>query len=155
MIQIENPGFVRSSSHLVKKESALDTRLKGATVLIIEPDIESALDLQDHLADEGATVLTAYRKGRAFDLVQDASLKGVVIEYSVYVDDAGLRVKLRGRNIPYVVYRRAKPVAAIVMELIALIDTTSIEANDRTTRKHKLGSRAVVERSNESEATSY
>ncbi len=133
----------------------MDTCLKGATILIIEPVIESALDLQDHLADEGATVLTAYRKGRAFDLVQCASLKGVVIENSVYVDDAELRVRLHGRNIPHVVYRRAMPVAAVVMELIALINTPPIAAIDRTTRKHPLGQRAVVARSDEIEATSY
>ena len=87
----------------------MDTTLKGTTVLIIEPKIEPALDLQDHLADLGATVLTAYRKDRALDLVQNTSLKGVVVENSVYVNDAELRVKLLERNIPHVVYPRAKP----------------------------------------------
>ena len=95
--------------------------LKGTTVLIIEPDFDSALDLQDHLADEGATVVTAYRKERALHLVQRAAVMGIVIECSVYEENAELRVRLRESSIPHVVHRRAKP-AAVVAELRALVN---------------------------------
>ena len=112
----------------------MDTHLKGTTVLIIEPDIDSALDLQDHLANEGANVVTAYRKERALDLVQRARLMGVVIESSVYEQDAELRVRLRERNIPHVVHRRAKPISSVIAELCAIVNPSVNAANARVAR---------------------
>ena len=100
--------------------------LKDTSVLLIEPDIDAALDLQDCLADEGATIMTAYRRERALDLVQRATLKGVVIESSVYADDAELGLRLRERKIPHVVHCRAHPVAAVVAELLALVNPSSV-----------------------------
>ncbi len=119
----------------------MGTYLKGTTVLIIEPDIDSALDLQDHLADEGAIVVTAYRKERALDLVQRATLMGVVIECSVYEEVAELRIRLRERNIPHVVHRRAAPIAAVVAELRAVVNPTVTVAIDRVTKLAQVGPR--------------
>lgn len=109
--------------------------LKGTTVLLIESDIDAALDLQDHLADEGVTIVTAYRKERALHLLQNVPLKGVVIERSVYEDDAELRGNLHERKIPHVVHHRAKPVAAVVAELLALVTPSSLVVIDRVKRR--------------------
>ncbi len=97
-------------------------RLKGSTVLIIEPDIQSALDLQDRLADEGATVVTAYRRERALEVVKRARVVGVVIESSVYERNDALRSCLFERRIPHVVHYASKPVDTVVSELRALVD---------------------------------
>ena len=95
--------------------------LRGRTVLIIEPDIESALALQDRLVDAGAIVLTAYRQERALELVNSARLTGVIIDQSVYIQTPGLRNHLRERTIPHVVHCASEPVSAVVGELGALV----------------------------------
>ena len=101
--------------------------LKGRTVLIVEPDIDSALDLQDRLADEGATVVTAYRQERALELVKRASLMGVVIERSIYEKSAPLRSRLREGRIPHVVQSQSMPIGALVSQLSALAGKSSRE----------------------------
>ncbi len=98
--------------------------LRGRTVLLIEPDLEQALDLQDCLSDEGATVVTAYRQDRAMELVQRANLFGAIVNSSVYQQNADLRTGLCERSIPHVVRRASEPVAAIVGELTALLDVS-------------------------------
>ena len=115
-----------------RREDAMFTEsLTGSTVLIIEPDIESALDLQDRLVDEGATVVTAYRQERALELVKRASLVGVVIESSIYEYNPDLRSRLCGRNIPHVIHSPSKCVGAVVSELSALLKSPArVRVND-------------------------
>ena len=47
-----------------------NTELAGKTILIVQADIPTALDLQDILADEGARIVTAYRLERALQLAE-------------------------------------------------------------------------------------
>ena len=119
----------------------MDARLKGATVLIIEPEIESALDLQDLLADEGATVLTAYRKVRALELVQLSSVKGIVIERSAYDQLSELRGRICERRIPHVVYRRQSPAETTVAKLREVLHQPSISAAAGSTPRKRVGER--------------
>ena len=98
--------------------------LKGRTVLIVEPDIESALELQDRLADEGATVVTAYRLERALDLAKHARVAGMVINSSVFEQNVDLRSTVRERGIVHVVHWASKPVEPVVRELSALVSVS-------------------------------
>ena len=131
------PSAVDALMAAERREDAMFTEhLKGSTVLIIEPDIESALDLQDRLADEGATVVTAYRQERALELVKRASLVGVVIESSVYEQNPDLRSRLCERNIPHVIHSPAKCIGAVVSELSALLKSPARpRVNDRSARR--------------------
>ena len=55
-------------------------KLSGRSILIAASNIETALDLQDHLADAGARVFTAYRIERALELAEHTSVAAAVID---------------------------------------------------------------------------
>ena len=49
-------------------------KLRGRSILIAASQLETALDLQDHLVDTGARVLTAYRLQRALEIAEFATI---------------------------------------------------------------------------------
>ena len=55
------------------------SKFTGKTILLVEPDISAALDLQDSLAAHGARILTAYHLQRALKLASRVRLSGAVI----------------------------------------------------------------------------
>ena len=55
-------------------------KLSGRSILIAASNIGTALDLQDHLADAGARVFTAYRIERALELAEHTSVAAAVID---------------------------------------------------------------------------
>ena len=55
------------------------SKFSGKTILVVEPDISSALDVQDCLAAHGARILTAYHLPRALQLASCVRLSGAII----------------------------------------------------------------------------
>ena len=82
-----------------------NTELAGKTILIVQADIPTALDLQDILADEGARIVTAYRLERALQLAELQDLAGVLIDNSLCERGCQLRSRLMHRKIPHVVHK--------------------------------------------------
>lgn len=92
-------------------------QLHGTTVLIVEPDLQAALDIQDRLADEGALVVTAYCPERAELLVQHPGVACVVARRAVVERNNKLEALLSQSQIPRVVYHRQMTADAILDEL--------------------------------------
>ena len=84
------------------------TKLDGRTILLVEDDLETALDHQDRLADEGARLLTAYRLRSAMQLAERAKFSAAVItcaRRSQESDD--LCRRMEERKIPCVLLGRS------------------------------------------------
>ena len=78
--------------------------VSGRTVLIVEPILEAALDLQDRFTTCGARVLTAYRLAKALDFVGLPFVSGVVVDRSVLAASDELQRLLKERGVPVVVF---------------------------------------------------
>jgi DNA-binding response OmpR family regulator len=78
-------------------------KLAGRSILIVEPNLSIAMDLQDTLAHEGARVVTAFRLERALQLAEHATLSAAVIDSALGTEDRGaLCWRLAERIIPFV-----------------------------------------------------
>jgi DNA-binding response OmpR family regulator len=76
-------------------------RLNGYAVLIVEPDLDVALTLQDSLALDGARVLTAYGVDRAMQHAETTQLSAAVVAKSLCATDRNyIFDQLSKRRIP-------------------------------------------------------
>jgi response regulator RpfG family c-di-GMP phosphodiesterase len=76
-------------------------RLNGYAVLIVEPDLDVALALQDSLAMDGARVLTAYGVDRAMQHAETTDLSVAVVGKSLCTADRNFIFhQLSKRKIP-------------------------------------------------------
>jgi CheY-like chemotaxis protein len=76
-------------------------KLNGYSVLIVEPDLDTALVLQDSLAMDGARVLTAYGVDRALLHAETTQLSAAVLGKSLSVADRNsIFRQLSQRKIP-------------------------------------------------------
>jgi hypothetical protein len=79
-------------------------RLNGFSVLLIEPDLDVALALQDRLAMDGARVLTAYGVDRAMQHAETTQLSVAVVGESLCpADRKSIFHLLSKRKIPIMV----------------------------------------------------
>jgi CheY-like chemotaxis protein len=75
--------------------------LDGYSILIVEPDLNAALDLQERLTSLGARVLTAYGADRALMHVDSTRLSAAVVGKSLSADVRNLiYLQLSDRHIP-------------------------------------------------------
>lgn len=81
--------------------------VSGHTVLIVEPILEAALDLQDRFTTCGARVLTAYRLEKALQFLGLPFVSGVVVDRSVLAASDELHRVLQERGVPVVVFDAA------------------------------------------------
>jgi DNA-binding response OmpR family regulator len=78
--------------------------LNGYSVLIVEPDLDAALALQDSLAMGGARVITAYGVDRAMLHAETTNLSAAVVGKSLSVADRNSILRqLLQRKIPIMV----------------------------------------------------
>jgi DNA-binding response OmpR family regulator len=78
-------------------------KLANCSILIVEPDLSIAMDLQDILAHEGARVVTAFRLERALQLAERATLSAAVIDSELGTEDRdALCWRLAERKVPFV-----------------------------------------------------
>jgi DNA-binding response OmpR family regulator len=76
-------------------------RLNGYAILIVEPDLDLALALQDSLAMDGARVLTAYGVDRAMQHAETTHLTVAVVGKSLCTADRNsIFHQLSKRRIP-------------------------------------------------------
>jgi hypothetical protein len=75
--------------------------LHGYSILIVEPDLDAALDLQEKLTNLGARVLTAYGHERAIMHAESTQLSAAVVGKTVS-DEArnSIYLRLSTRHIP-------------------------------------------------------
>ncbi len=83
-------------------------QLNGTIVVIIEPELEAALEIQDRLVDDGALVFTAYRLERAEYLLTLPKVDGVVVRQSVLDANRKLKSHILKRKIPRIFYHGSK-----------------------------------------------
>ena len=82
---------------MIKQQPAL----AGRTILLVEPDISNALNLQDLIVSQGGRVLTAYSTERAMLLATNAAVSDAVINDTFRGSDNIMQV-LRARHVPYI-----------------------------------------------------
>ena len=79
--------------------------LHGYSVLIVEPDLDAALALQDSLTMDGARVLTAYGVTRALEHAETTQLSAAIVGNSISAADRKtIYRQLSQRKIPVMLH---------------------------------------------------
>ena len=127
-------GIVQNGYNRHAKGDTMEPRkLSGRSILIAASNIETALDLQDHLADAGARVFTAYRIERALELAEHTSVAAAVIDSAPGIAPVNaLCQRLIDLDIPIALYcenssphRGEWPNVPIVTALGNIVDTVA------------------------------
>lgn len=79
--------------------------LSGYSILIVQKDISTALDVQDAFADAGARVVTSYRVESAVQHAEHVQLSAAVIDASLLMEDRrNICDRLTARQVPFILY---------------------------------------------------
>jgi DNA-binding response OmpR family regulator len=96
-------------------------KLNGYAVLIVEPDLDVALALQDSLAMDGARVLTAYGVDRAMQHAETTQLSAAVVGKSLCTADRhSIFYELSKRKIPIMISDAVNDLQLVSKEGIAV-----------------------------------
>jgi hypothetical protein len=92
---------VESAGQFYQIEEPVMKILHGYSILIVEPDLDAALDLQEKLTGLGARVLTAYGAERAIMHAESTQLSAAVVGKTLS-DEArnSIYLRLSTRQIP-------------------------------------------------------
>lgn len=122
----------------------MDTnRHKSRTTLVVESNIDAAMELQDRIVRSGNCVLTAYSLDRAKLLANSAMLDDAVIDFEF--DRANeIVAALRSRRIPFVLHAvRAADITH--WDQVHSASAALCASAGRTSTCHQHGTQALVE----------